>query len=184
MPPHLFVVMREIIIRTRHIYTGRILDLNVHDVRLPDGSESVREVIQHRGAVAVVALFENRDVLLVRQFRIGADAVLYEIPAGLLEAGEPPEACATRELQEEVGYRPGSLVSLGGFYTAPGYTSEYIHLFLASALVTSRLDSDPEEFIEIVRLPLARALEMIEAGDIVDGKTVIGLLRAAHRLVV
>ncbi len=174
--------MRDTIVRTRRIYTGRVVKLDVHDVRLPDGSAGVRELIAHQGAVAVVALFENRDVLLVRQYRIGADAVLYEIPAGLLETGELPEACAARELQEEAGYRPGALTPLGGFYTAPGYTTEYIHLYLASALVSSPLERDADEFIEPARLPLARALEMIETGDIVDGKTVTGLLRAARRL--
>ncbi len=174
--------MRDTIVRTRRIYTGRVVKLDVHDVRLPDGSAAVRELIAHQGAVAVVALFENRDVLLVRQYRIGADAVLYEIPAGLLETGELPEACAARELQEEAGYRPGALTPLGGFYTAPGYTTEYIHLYLASALVSSPLERDADEFIEPARLPLARALEMIETGDIVDGKTVTGLLRAARRL--
>ncbi len=174
--------MRDTIVRTRRIYTGRVVKLDVHDVRQPDGSAGVRELIAHQGAVAVVALFENRDVLLVRQYRIGADAVLYEIPAGLLETGELPEACAARELQEEAGYRPGALTPLGGFYTAPGYTTEYIHLYLASALVSSPLERDADEFIEPARLPLARALEMIETGDIVDGKTVTGLLRAARRL--
>lgn len=176
------MLLRETIVRTRRIYTGRVVKLDVHDVRQPDGSAGVRELIAHQGAVAVVALFENRDVLLVRQYRIGADAVLYETPAGLLEAGEPPEACAVRELQEEAGYRPGALTPLGGFYTAPGYTTEYIHLYLASELVGSQLERDEGEFIEVVRLPLARALGMIEAGEIVDGKTITGLLRTARRL--
>jgi ADP-ribose pyrophosphatase len=130
----------------------------------------------------VVALFDNRDVLLVRQYRIGADAILYETPAGLLEADETPASCAVRELQEEVGYRPGTLTPLGGFYTAPGYTSEYIHLYLATDLIGSKLDPDAGEFLEVVRLPLVRALAMIDSGDITDGKTITGLLRTARRL--
>lgn len=174
--------MQEIITRTRRVYSGRIIRLDVHDVRLPDGSESIREVVQHRGAVAVVPLLDNRDVVLIRQFRIGANAILHEIPAGLLEVGEPPETCATRELQEEIGYRPVELESLGGFYVAPGYTTEYIHLYLATQLVESHLWGDDDEFLEIVRIPFADALRMIETGDIVDGKTITGLLRTARRL--
>ncbi|MGQ9890167.1 MAG: NUDIX hydrolase [Aggregatilineales bacterium] len=174
--------MREVIVHTRQVYAGRVVKLEVSEVRLPDGSAGVREVVRHQGAVAVVPVFDNRDVLLVRQYRIGAGASILEIPAGLLEAGERPEACAARELQEETGYQPGALTSLGGYYTAPGYTTEYIHLFLAADLTPSELASDPDEFIEVARMPLSRALEMVDAGEIVDGKTQIGLLRAARHL--
>lgn len=174
--------MHETVVHTRQVYAGRVVKLEVSEVRLPDGSTGVREVVRHQGAVAVVPLFDNRDVLLVYQYRIGAGAALFEIPAGLLEAGEQPEACAARELQEEVGYRPIVLTRLGGYYTAPGYTTEYIHLFLAAGLVPSELASDPDEFIEVVRMPLARALEMVDAGEIIDGKTQIGLLCTARRL--
>lgn len=174
--------MHETVVHTRQVYAGRVVKLEVSEVRLPDGSAGVREVVRHQGAVAVVPLFDNRDVLLVRQYRIGAGAAIFEIPAGLLEADEQPEACAARELQEEVGYRPGVLTPLGGCYTAPGYTTEYIHLFLAADLTPGELASDPDEFIEVARVPLARALEMVDAGEIVDGKTQIGLLRAARHL--
>jgi ADP-ribose pyrophosphatase len=174
--------MHETILKTEKIFSGRVINVAVHDVQLPDGTKSKRELVQHPGAVAIVALAPRRQVLLVRQFRIAAGKVLSEIPAGTLKPNEPPEACAIRELQEETGYKPGKLESLGGFYVAPGYTTEYIHLYLATGLIESRLDGDVDEFIEVEHISLRRALTMIERGDIVDGKTITGLLRVARRL--
>ena len=151
-------------------------------IRLPDGNLAQREVIQHAGAVGIVAFDNNHNLLLVRQYRIGADQELYEIPAGVLEPGEKPDASAIRELREEVGFQPNQLELLGGFYTAPGYTTEFIHLFLARDLHEAPLDQDKDEFIEIVPVTLTEALTMIERGDIVDGKTIIGILRTARKL--
>lgn len=174
--------MRETIIHTEKIYDGRVISVAVHDVQLPDGTHAKRELVQHPGAVAIVALAPRRKVLLVRQFRIAAGKVLSEIPAGTLYPDEPPATCAIRELQEETGYKPGKLESLGGFYVAPGYTTEYIHLYLATDLTESRLDGDADEFIEVQQVPLRTALAMIERGDIVDGKSITGLLRVARLL--
>ncbi len=163
------------------IYDGKLVKLHRLTVQLPNGARAQREIVRHPGAVAMVALL-GEDVLLVRQFRAAAGKALLEIPAGTLEAGEAPEAAAVRELQEEVGYRPGKLERLGGEFTAPGYTSEYIHLYLASALEPARLQQDSDEFIEVVRLPFAEALALAERGEIEDGKTLIGLLLSARRL--
>jgi ADP-ribose pyrophosphatase len=174
--------MEETIVSTQEIYHGRVVHLVIYDVTLPDGSRSKREVVNHPGAVAIVALDDKQKVLMVRQFRLPARKVLWEIPAGTRNEDEAPEACANRELQEETGYKPGKLEYLGGFFVAPGYTSEYIHLFLATQLTESRLKADDDEFLEIERLPFAEALAMIERGDIVDGKTISGLLRVARRL--
>jgi ADP-ribose pyrophosphatase len=171
-----------LISRSRKIFSGKVVRLAVHEIRLPDGSVAVRELIEHPGAVAIVAMDDEQNVLLVRQFRIGANRTLHEIPAGLLEADETPEACAVRELREETGYQPGALETLGGFYTAAGYTTEYIHLFLARDLSYAPLAQDHDEFIEIVKLPLTEALRQIETGEIVDSKTIIGLLKVARRL--
>lgn len=173
--------MQETIISTRSIYDGRIVKLDLHEVELPNGEHSQREVIRHSGAVAVVAL-DGDSVLLVRQFRLPAGKVLLEIPAGTLEPGEDPLACAERELQEETGYKPGHLEAMGGFFVAPGYTSEFIHLFIATNLSESRLRGDADEFIETQRLSFSDALALIEKGEIVDGKTITGLLRAARHL--
>jgi ADP-ribose pyrophosphatase len=168
--------------RIRQIYDGKVVKLAIVEIPLPNGGSAERELIEHHGAVAVVALDDAQNVLLVRQFRIGADDSLYEIPAGLLEPGESPDNSASRELREEIGYRPGSLEAIGGFYTAPGYTTEYIHLFLARDLTPAPLQQDADEFIEVIRVPLTEALTMIEMQTIVDGKSIIALLKVARRL--
>jgi ADP-ribose pyrophosphatase len=152
------------------------------DVQLPDGKLAKRELVRHPGAVAIVALDSAQNLLLVRQFRIAAGQVLLEVPAGTLEANESPLACAERELQEETGYHPGKIEAIGGIYVAPGYTTEYIHLFVATELTESRLDGDADEFIEVERVPLPEAVAMIERGDIIDGKSIAGILRAARKL--
>ena len=163
-------------------YLGRLVRVYVETVRLPDGESAVREIVRHPGAVAMVPLLPGGDVLLVRQYRHAAGDLLLEIPAGTLEPGEDPERAAARELQEEIGYWPGRLERLASEYTAPGYTTELIHIYLATELVESRLDGDADEFLETVRLPLAEALRQVEHGALPDGKTMIGLLLAARRL--
>ncbi len=174
--------MEEITLRTTPIYDGRIIKLDVLDVRLPDGKEARREVLRHPGAVAIVALDEAGNALLVRQFRAAAGKILLEVPAGTLNPGEVPLSCALRELQEETGFRAAKLDPLGGIYTAPGYTTEFIHLFYATGLSESRLEQDADEFIEVERVPFAKALSMIDSGEIADGKSVSGLLRVARLL--
>lgn len=174
--------MEEIILSTKQIYSGRVVTLNLHTVTLPDGNQALREIIQHSGAVAVVALDTEQNVLLVRQFRLGANKIMLEIPAGTLEPQEAPESCANRELREETGYRPLTLEPIGGLYAAPGYTSEYVHLFYTDALEPAPLKQDSDEFLEVTRMPFVEALMKIEQGEINDSKTVIGLLRVARRL--
>lgn len=174
--------MRETVIKSERLYDGRIVVLDLLDVRLPNGEQSRREVVRHPGAVAVVPLDIDGTVILVSQYRIAADRIMLEIPAGTLDVGEPPELCAERELQEEAGLKPGELVSLGGIFAAPGYTTEYIHLFLATDLQPSSLEMDDDEFIEVVRVPFDEALRMVDSGEIADSKTVVGLLRAARHL--
>lgn len=170
--------MKEIVRSRQPIYDGRVVKLSVLEVELPNGAIAKREVIAHPGAVAIVALDADQQVLLVRQFRMAVDSVMLEIPAGTLNPGEEVAFCAARELQEETGFRPGVLEKLGGIHVAPGYTSEYIHLFLATQLVESRLPMDDDEFIELERAPLAEALRLIDEGVIHDAKSVSGLLLA------
>ncbi len=172
----------EKILSSEPIYQGKLVDLHRVTVELPDGSQAWREVIRHPGAVAVVPLLDGDRVVLVRQFRTAARAVTLEIPAGTLEPGEDPARAAQRELQEEIGYRPGELERLVGEYTAPGYTDELIHIYLATGLTPSRLDGDVDEFIDTLTLPLDAALDMVARGEITDGKTLIGLLWVARRL--
>lgn len=174
--------MEEKVIATEQIYSGRVVNLAVHAVRLPDGTTSKREQIRHPGAVAVIALDDEQQVLLVRQYRLPAERILVELPAGTLEPGEDPREAAIRELREETGFRPGELEHLGGLFVAPGYTTEYIHLYLTREVTHDPLDGDVDEFISMERRPLREALDMIESGEIVDSKTIIGLLRVARRL--
>lgn len=174
--------MKEHITHEQSIYSGRVVGLSLLDVTLPNGEPGKREMIRHPGAVAIVALDEQERVLLVRQYRIAADKILREIPAGTLKPGEDPLLCAARELQEETGYRPGTLRSIGGIYPAPGYTTEYIHLYIARDLIHDPLPMDDDEFIEVERLPLAEVLALVDSGEICDAKSVAGLLRTARLL--
>jgi ADP-ribose pyrophosphatase len=174
--------MTEIIVSTKQIYSGRVVNLDIHEVVLPDGQHSKREQVRHPGAVAVVALDEAQNVLLVKQFRLAANRDMVELPAGTLYPEEPPHECAEREMQEETGFKPNKIEPLGGFFVAPGYTTEFIHLFLGTELIPSVLPKDSDEFIEVVRLPFAEAIQMVESGEIMDGKTINGLLRVARRL--
>jgi ADP-ribose pyrophosphatase len=173
--------MQEKVTHTQTLYDGRIVRLDLVDVTLPDGKPARRELVRHPGAVAIVAV-DGDDVLLVRQYRLAADRIMLEIPAGTLRPEEAPLDCADRELQEETGYRPGKLEPLGGIFVAPGYTTEFIHLFLATQLSESRLPLDDDEFVEVERVSIKAALRQIDQGAIIDGKTVSGLLMAARRL--
>jgi ADP-ribose pyrophosphatase len=175
-------MMDESVSKTQEIYSGRVIKLSVLDVTLPNGVQAKRELVTHPGAVALVALDEAQNVLLVRQYRIAARRIMLELPAGTLNPAEAPDVCAVRELQEETGYKPGKLEALGGFFVAPGYTTEYIHLFLATDLIESRLAQDEDEMIELIRMPLVQAVALVEVGELIDAKTVTGLLRVARRL--
>ncbi len=172
--------MNEKILSTKRIYSGRIVTLDLNEVELPDGQRQMREIIRHPGATALIALDNQNRVLIVRQFRSASAQIMSEIPAGILNIGENPMQAAIRELQEETGYKPGKIEPLGGFYTAPGYTTEYIHLFIATELIESRLPADEDEFIEVDHVSLESALSMIERGEIQDAKTIIALLMYAR----
>jgi len=174
--------VKETITNTKEIYSGRIVHLSVHDVKLPNGKMSKREVIQHQGAVGVVVTDANQRILLVRQYRLPADQVMWEIPAGTLEADEDPKDCAIRELQEETGYKPLALEPLGGIYTAPGYTTEFIHLYWTTQIVASKLATDADEFVEAYWKSLSDVLDMITSGEITDSKTIVGVLRVSREL--
>lgn len=168
-------------ISSRVIHDGRVVHLSVDRVRFPDGKEGELELIRHKGASAVVPLLgapddPDPDVVLVHQYRYAAGGFVYEIPAGLPRDGEGWESCARRELEEETGYRSRTMTRLTRFFTTPGFTNEVIHLFLATGLTGGSVQRDEDEYIHVVRLPLSRARRMIEEGEIVDGKSIVGLL--------
>jgi ADP-ribose pyrophosphatase len=166
---------------SRQIYRGRIVDLRVEHVTLPNGAVAELELIHHVGASAVVALDEKEGVVLIRQYRHAAGGYIWELPAGVLASPEEaPAACAARELREETGLAAGELRPLGTIFTTPGFCDERIHLFLARDLVEVGHEHEPDEVIaEITRVPLRTALGMIRGGEIVDGKTIAGLHLAA-----
>ena len=169
---------------TRRVYTGRVLSLDVDTVRFPDGSEGELEIVRHSGAAAVVPLASapagaDPIVLMLRQYRYAAGGPLWEIPAGRLDPGEAPEACARRELREEAGIEAGRLERLTTIWTTPGFTDEAIHLFWATDLKTVEHAREPDEFIEVVPRPLSTVLAGIRDGDIRDGKTVSAILYIA-----
>ncbi|MCA0375810.1 MAG: NUDIX hydrolase [Gemmatimonadetes bacterium] len=165
------------------VYHGRIISVDLDQVRFPDGTVGTMEMIRHPGASAVVpALGEwagDPEVLLIRQYRYAAEGYLYEVPAGRLDPGESPAACAHRELQEETGYRAARVEPLFTMYTTPGFTDETIHLFLATGLTPGDAAREADEFMELVPMRLSAALELVRRGDIRDAKTALALLYAA-----
>jgi ADP-ribose pyrophosphatase len=172
-------------IGSRRAYTGRVISLDVDQVRFPDGSIGELELVRHPGASAVVPVLSARDaadptILLIRQYRYAAEGYLYEIPAGRLDVGEHPDECAHRELREETGYTASQLERLFTMYTTPGFTDEKIHLYLASELTAGESSREADEFVELVPTPLSRALRLIEEGTIQDAKTALALFYAAQ----
>ena len=168
----------------RQIYKGRIVDLRVERVTLPNGTTVELELMHHAGASAVVAVDDGKRVVLIRQYRHAAGGYIWELPAGILDSpDERPEECAARELREEAGVAAGELAHLGTIFTTPGFCDERIHLFLARRLTETGSGHEPDEVIaEIARVPFPEALAMIRRGDIVDAKTIAGLHLAAATL--
>jgi len=168
-------------ISSKRVYSGRIISVDVDQVRFPDGTVGELEMVRHSGASAVVPLLDDGtdpQVVLVRQYRYAADGYVYEIPAGRLDPGEAPEACASRELREETGYTAASFRKLTTIYTTPGFTDEKIHLFVAEGLTPGTAEREADEFLELHPVRLSEAMAMIRSGDIVDGKTSVALLLA------
>jgi ADP-ribose pyrophosphatase len=165
-------------IETRSVYSGRVVNLAVDRVRLPNGRIAEMEVIRHPGATAIVPLTDDGQVLLVRQYRYAPRRWLLEVPAGKLDPGEPPAVCAKRELQEEVGYLAGELIPLGQIWTTPGFTDEAIWLYLATGLEAGRQNLQVDEVLSVESHPFPEVLEMVHSGEICDSKSVCALLRA------
>lgn len=172
-------------VRTRHVYDGRVVKLDVDTVPAPDGSGDIElEIIRHPGAAAVVPLLsdptaDDPSILLIRQYRHAAGGYIWEVPAGVLEPGESPTTCAARELAEETGATAERIERLTTIFTTPGFTDEQIHLFLASGVRPGKATPERDEFIQVEPRPLSRILEMIRDGEIRDGKSIVALLYVA-----
>jgi len=171
------------LISSERRYHGRVISLDVDTVEFPDGSRGQLEMVRHPGASAVLPLMDPPEtpdprVLLIRQFRHAADDYMWEIPAGRLDPGETPEACARRELEEETGMRADRLQRLTTVYTTPGFTDERIHLFLAHGLTAGQHRREADEFLDVHPTPWSDVMHLIAQGTINDGKTVAALLFA------
>ena len=171
-------------VTSRRVYTGKVLNLDIDQVRFPDESVGELEIIRHSGASAVVPFLsdpagDDPQLVLIRQYRYAANGFLYELPAGRLDPGEEPAACARRELREETGCSAERVEFLYTMYTTPGFTDERIHLFMATGLTHGETGHESDEFLTVETVPLSQALEMIRDGVIQDAKTALGILYAA-----
>jgi ADP-ribose pyrophosphatase len=171
-------------VATRREYTGRVINLDIDQVRFPNGKVGELEMIRHSGASAVLPFLgdpagEDPTILLIRQYRYAADGFIYEIPAGRLEPGEPPEQCAVRELREETGCTAAKMEHLYTMYTTPGFTDEKIHLFVATGLERGESALEQDEFVEVVPTTMSEALRLIKDGTINDAKTALSVLYVA-----
>jgi ADP-ribose pyrophosphatase len=172
--------MGDRLIHREYLYLGRILDLSLNRYQSEAKGEVEIEIVHHTGGAAIVPFFNDGTVALVKQWRYPLNRYSLELPAGRIERGHSPEETAARELEEETGYRAGSLQKIADFYVAPGYCEERIHVFLARELKASKQRLDDDEEIEVIRLPISEAISLIGSGKIDDGKSIIGLLAAAH----
>jgi ADP-ribose pyrophosphatase len=157
-------------------FKGRVINLKVQQVELPNGKVAVREVVEHPGAVAIVAYLDSNTILMVEQFRKAIDRVILEIPAGKIEKGEDVKLCGIRELEEETGYKAKNLEYLGEIVTAPGFTDEYIYLYKATELSKGEVNRDDDEFINVKSYNIDSIKDMVKNGEIIDGKTIAALL--------
>ncbi|MBD5111242.1 MAG: NUDIX hydrolase [Ruminococcaceae bacterium] len=174
--------LEEKTISSEMMYDGKIIKLLRDSVELENGKTALREVIKHPGGVGIVPLDEDNNVLMVRQFRYPHGKVLLEIPAGKLEYGENPRECGLRELKEETGCTCDSFEYLGNLIPTPAYDTEVIHMYLARGLHSGEQNPDEDEFLEIEKIPLEKAVEMIMNNEIADAKTQIALLKTAKML--
>lgn len=169
------------LLASRRVHTGRILNLDLDQVRFPNGSEGTLEMVRHPGAAAVVPFLDSPSdpdprILLIRQFRHAADGWLWEVPAGTRDGDEPMDWCAARELREEAGCTASRLELLAAIFTTPGFTDEVIHLYLATGLTRGRLAHEADEFMEVHEVPWSEVGRMIRAGEIRDAKTLTTLM--------
>lgn len=172
--------LEEKTISSEMMYDGKIVKLLRDSVELENGKSALREVIRHPGGVGIVPLDKDNNVLMVRQFRYPHRKVLLEIPAGKLEYGENPRECGLRELKEETGCTCDSFEYLGNLIPTPAYDTEVIHMYLARGLHSGEQNPDEDEFLEIEKIPLEKAVEMIMNNEISDAKTQIAILKTAR----
>ena len=172
---------------SRRVYTGRVISLDVDTVAFPNGTVGELEMVRHPGASAVVPFLddpagEDPRILLIRQYRHASGGYLFEIPAGRLDEGESPEKCAIRELREETGYSAATLEHLSSFFTTPGFTDERIHVFMAIGLEPGDQALESDEILDLHPTHISEALKRVSTGEVVDAKSMLGILLSARRI--
>jgi len=166
------------LIRSETLSQGRAFKIRRDYLKTPNGHETRLEIIEHGGSVVLIPIDDDGNLLFVRQYRHAVGKDLLELPAGTRDNDEPFEECAAREIREETGMQAGKLQKVGEFYLAPGYSSEFMVVFLATALKDNPLDADDDEFLQVEKIPLKQAIQMVERGDIPDAKSLAALLLA------
>ncbi|MDA3732579.1 NUDIX hydrolase [Niameybacter massiliensis] len=166
----------------KEVYKGKIFTIVQDEILFDDGSVAQWDLVVHNGASAVVPITENKEVILVKQYRNAKDGYVLEIPAGKLEKGEDPLECAKRELEEEIGFKAGRMTKICSMFTAVGFSDERLHLYMAEQLQVGKQNLDEDEYIEVVTYPITKAVEMIFKGEICDSKTIAGLLAVENLL--
>ena len=169
-------MIEEKTISSDRIYTGKTISLKVDTVEVPNRGYQKREIVEHNGAVGIVAITSNNKVVLVKQYRKAIEKELWEIPAGKIEIGESPKECAIRELKEETGYSAENMKLIHKFYTSAGFSNQKIYIFLAENLTPGERDFDEDEFLEVHEIDKDEVYNMIEKNEIEDAKTSIGML--------
>ena len=169
-------MLEEKVLLSELIYEGRAFSVRVDTIKTIDGRETTRDIVEHSECVAIVAIDSDGKILLVQQYRLPAGKQLLEIPAGGIDGGEEPADAVRREMQEETGYLPNKVNKLGGFYSAPGFCTEYLHLYLATELEPNRMVAEDTNSITVVRISPDEIMELIQSGEICDAKSIAGLL--------
>lgn len=169
-------------LKAEYVFKGKIFNARVDEALMPDGRTAVREVVEHNGGVMVAPLDSDGNLYFVDQFRYPYFEVVTELPAGKLEKGEDPYEAGIRELKEETGMTAEKIISLGKLYPSPGYCGEIIHLYLATGLTYGEQDPDDDEFLEVKKIPISKAVEMVMNGELPDSKTQVGILKIARLL--
>lgn len=176
------MTFEEKTMKSERIYEGRIINLRVDTVELPNKKYSKREIVEHPGAVGIIAITKDDEVILVKQYRKPIEDTLLEIPAGKLEPKENPQECAIRELEEETGFATDNVEKILEFYTTPGFSNEVMHIYIAKDLKEGTVNLDDDENIQIIKLPIDEVLYKIKTGEIKDAKTIIGILTYTNLL--
>ncbi len=171
------MIYEEKTVSSEKVFEGRIIKVKVDKVEMPDGSTSTRELVEHPGGVGIVAVTDNDEIILVKQYRKPLDKVIYEIPAGKLDPGEHHRTCGIRELEEETGLSAKVFDYMGFIYPSPGFTDEVTHVYLAKELTQGETHPDDDEFLDVEKVPFERALKMVIDGEINDAKSVFGILK-------